>query len=206
VVAYFSEFGCISSPPRLWTEAVALFSSDMNTVWSGGIAFSYFPAESAAGQFGMVTISQDTKTVTTSDDFGRLKTQYGSVSFINSPSQSSVTAATYPSCPASTDTFLASATLPPTPNDAACNCLDNSLSCRFTPATNNYTEIVGQLLNVGCSLLGTAGGSCADIGGNGSTGVYGRIADCDPSTSFYGHEFSFTKDTLIMQPSSSLTS
>lgn len=198
VVAYFSEFGCVSSPPRLWTESIALFSSDMNTVWSGGIAFSYFPAASAAGQFGIVTISQDTKTVTTSADFDSLKTQYGLVSFINTPSQSSASAATYPSCAASSDTFLASATLPPTPNEAACNCLENALSCRFTPATNNYTGIAGQLLDVGCSLLGQAGGSCADIGGNGSTGVYGRIADCDPSTSFFfsGHEFSFTQTTL----------
>lgn len=181
VVAYFSEYGCLSSPARPWTEVVALFSSDMNTVWSGGIAFSYFPAESAAGQFGMVTISSDTKTVTTSDDFNNLKTQYGAVSFINSPSQSSVAAAAYPSCPASTDTFLASSTIPPTPNAAACNCLENALSCQFTAHTSNYTAVVGELLDVGCNLLGQAGGSCADIGGNGSTGVYGRISDCDPT-------------------------
>lgn len=191
VVAYFSEFGCVSSPPRLWTEAVALFSSDMNTVWSGGIAFSYFPATSAAGQFGIVNISQDATTVTTGDDFANLKTEYGLVSFNNSPSQSSVAAATYPSCPASSDAFLASTTLPPTPNEAACDCLENALSCRFTPTTNNYTDIAGALLDVACSLLGQSGGSCADIGGNGSTGVYGRVADCDPSMSFFSrHEFS----------------
>jgi len=181
VVAYFSEYGCLSTPSRPWSEVVALFSSDMNTVWSGGIAFSYFPAQSAAGQFGMVTISSDTTTVTTSDDFNNLKTQYGAVSFINSPSQSSVAAATYPSCPASTDAFLASSTLPPTPNAAACNCLGNSLSCQFTAHSSNYTAIVGELLDVGCDLLGQVGGSCTDIGGNGSTGVYGRISDCDPT-------------------------
>ncbi|CAA7259990.1 unnamed protein product [Cyclocybe aegerita] len=181
VVAYLSEFGCISSPPRLWTESGALFGSDMNTVWSGGIAFSYFPAQSAAGQFGMVTISSDSRTVTTSDDFDRLRTQYGLVTFINSPSQSSVAAATYPTCPASTSTFLASSTLPPTPNEAACNCLESSLSCRFTPATSNYTTVVGELLNVGCSLLGQSGGSCTEIGGNGQTGVYGRLSGCDPT-------------------------
>ncbi|KAJ3506093.1 hypothetical protein NLJ89_g7068 [Agrocybe chaxingu] len=181
VVAYLSEFGCISSPPRLWTESGALFGSDMNTVWSGGIAFSYFPAQSAAGQFGMVTVSSDSRTVTTSDDFDRLRTQYGLVTFINSPSQSSVAAATYPTCPASTSTFLASSTLPPTPNEAACNCLESSLSCRFTPATSNYTTVVGELLNVGCSLLGQSGGSCTEIGGDGQTGVYGRLSGCDPT-------------------------
>jgi len=150
-------------------------------VWSGGIAFSYFPATSAQGQFGMVTISSDGSTVTTSDDFNTLKTEYGLVSFINSPSQSSAGSGTYPACPAQTTDFLASTTLPPTPNDAACNCLESSLSCQFTPATNNYTAVVGELLDVGCSLLGQSGGSCVDIGGNGQTGVYGRISDCDPT-------------------------
>ncbi|PPQ67412.1 hypothetical protein CVT25_005991 [Psilocybe cyanescens] len=182
VVAYFSEFGCITSPPRLWTETVALFGSNMNTVWSGGIAFSYFPATSAQGQFGMVTISSDSKTVTTSDDFDRLKTEYNSISFINSPSQSSAGSSTYPSCPAADSVFLASTTLPPTPNEAACNCLESALSCQFTPSTTNYTAIVGELLDFGCSLLGQEGSSaCNDVGGDGSKGVYGRISGCDPT-------------------------
>ncbi|KAF9056443.1 glycoside hydrolase family 72 protein [Panaeolus papilionaceus] len=181
VVAYFSEFGCILSPPRLWTETQALFSSDMTSVWSGGIAFSYFPAQSAQGQFGMVTISADNTTVTTGEDFDRLKTQYSQVTFIDSPSQSSAGSGSYPSCPASSSTFLASDKLPQTPNNAACNCLKNALSCQFTPQTNNYTAIVGDLINVGCSLLGQSGGSCQDIGGDGQTGVYGRVSDCDPT-------------------------
>ncbi|KAF9478693.1 glycoside hydrolase family 72 protein [Pholiota conissans] len=181
VVAYFSEFGCITSPPRLWTEAIALFSSDMNTVWSGGVAFSYFPAESVQGQFGMVTISTDATTVTTSADFDKLKTEYGLVNFIDSPSQSSAGAASYPSCAAPTSSFLASNTLPPTPNEAACNCVESALGCRFTPTTSNSTAIVGSLLDTGCSLLGSSGGSCADIGGDGQTGVYGRLSGCDPT-------------------------
>ncbi|KAF8807668.1 glycoside hydrolase family 72 protein [Phlegmacium glaucopus] len=182
VVAYFSEFGCITSPPRLWTEVVALFSSDMTSVWSGGIAFSYFPAQSAQGQFGMVTISADGSTITPSGDFTRLQAEYSTVNFTNSPTQSAAGAAVYPSCPASSAAFDASTTLPPTPNDPACSCLEKNLSCQFTPTTNNFTAIVGQLLDVGCSFLAQAGGSCNDIGGNGSTGVYGRISGCDPST------------------------
>lgn len=181
VAAYFSEFGCITSPPRLWTESGAIFSSDMAPVWSGGIAFSYFPATSAQGQFGMVTISADGKTVTTSDDYDRLKTQYGLVSPPNSPAQASATAAAYPTCPTANSTFLASTVLPPTPNQAACGCLENALSCQFTPSTSNYSAIAGTLLDTGCNLLGQAGGSCLDIGGNGTTGIYGRVSDCDPT-------------------------
>jgi hypothetical protein len=181
VVAYFSEFGCITSPPRLWTEVDALFSQNMSDVWSGGVAFSYFPASSVQGQFGMVNISSDQSTVQTSDDFNRLKQHYTQVSPPNSPAQSSAGAATYPSCPTTNTTWVASNTLPPTPNLAACDCLESVLSCRFTPATTNYSVIVGDLLNVGCSLLGQQGGSCDDIGGNGQSGTYGRISGCDPT-------------------------
>ena len=65
----------------------ALFLSPITDTWSGGIAFSYFPAQSGQGQFGMVTI--DGSTVTRSDDFNRLMTQYAQISPPNSPSQDS---------------------------------------------------------------------------------------------------------------------
>lgn len=155
----------------------------MSPVWSGGIAFSYFPASSAQGQFGMVTISTDGNTVTTSADFTSLQQQYALAAPPNSPSMSAAAASSFPSCPSANSTFLASSNIPPTPDLTACACLETNLSCQFTPATANYTAIVGELLNTACSLLGQQGGSCNDIGGNGQTGVYGRVADCDPSKS-----------------------
>ncbi|CAL1696353.1 unnamed protein product [Somion occarium] len=140
VPAYFSEFGCITSPPRLWTETQALFSEPMTDIWSGGLAFSYFPATSSQGQFGMITIGSD-GSVQTSDDFDRLKTQYGQLSPPNSPSQSSAGSTNFPSCPQQNSSFLASTTLPPTPNFAACACLESTLSCQFTPQTPNYGPV-----------------------------------------------------------------
>ncbi|KAG6332809.1 hypothetical protein ID866_6281 [Astraeus odoratus] len=182
VPAYFSEFGCITAgTPRPWTEVSALFSSEMSPVWSGGIAFSYFPASSVQGQFGMVNISSDGTTVTTGQDFDNLKTEYGQAEPPNSPSQSSAGSTSYPSCPAQNSTFLASTQLPPTPSLSACTCLENNLGCQFTPTTSNYTAIVGALLDYGCSLLGQAGGTCNDISGNGTTGQYGLVSQCDPT-------------------------
>ncbi|KAG2129789.1 carbohydrate-binding module family 43 protein/Glycoside hydrolase family 72 protein [Suillus clintonianus] len=181
VAAYFSEYGCITSPPRLWTEVGALFSSQMSPVWSGGVAFSYFPATSVQGQFGMVTISTDGSTVTPSSDFTNLQTQYAAASPPNSPSQSAAGTTSYPSCPQQNSTWLASNTLPPTPNFAACQCLENNLSCQFTPTTSNYTAIVGSLLNYACSLIGQAGGTCAAISSDGTTGTYGAVSECDPT-------------------------
>lgn len=182
VPAYFSEFGCITSPPRLWTETQALFSQPMSDIWSGGLAFSYFPATSSQGQFGIITLGSD-GSVQTSDDFNRLKTQYGQVSPPNSPSKSSAGSTSFPSCPQQNSTFLASTTLPPTPNDAACACLESALSCQFTPKTVNVSDIVGPLLDTACSLLGQAGGSCDSISGNGTAGQYGAVSACDPCKS-----------------------
>jgi hypothetical protein len=181
VVAYFGEFGCNTVTPRVWSEVTAMYSSDMNTVWSGGIAFSYFPARSAAGEFGIVTLSSDGRTVTTTTEFDNLRTQYGGVTLINTPSRASVPASSYSSCPGTIGGITVSSSLPPTPNDAACRCLKTTLSCQFTPATSNYSAVVGDLINNGCSMLGQVSLSCSELGGNGSTGVYGRVSDCDPS-------------------------
>jgi len=181
VAAYFSEYGCVTTTSRVWTEVATLFASPMTDIWSGGIAFSYFPATSSAGQFGMVTISGNT--VTTSTDFSNLKTQYGQISPPNSPSQSSESN-TYPTCPTTNDTWAASTTLPPTPNDASCQCLENELSCRYTPASGENSTaidvITGSLLDYTCSLLGQTGGNCNDIAANGTTGSYGRVSFCPP--------------------------
>lgn len=180
VAAYFSEYGCITSPPRLWTEVAALFSSSMTNVWSGGIAFSYFPAESGQGQFGMVNISGNTVTIST--DFTRLAAQYTNSTPPNSPSQTSTTDSTYSSCPAQDTTFLASSSLPPTPNDPACNCLESGLACNFSPPAGTNTTAVsvinGQLLGTACGLLSSSGGNCNDISSNGTTGSYGRVSFC----------------------------
>ncbi|KAI0374477.1 hypothetical protein BV20DRAFT_1049270 [Pilatotrama ljubarskyi] len=180
VPAYFSEFGCVKQPPRLWTDVPIIFSPPMSDIWSGAVAFSYFPAQSNDGQFGMVTVDGDT--VTPNDDFGRLKAQYSNVTFPTTPSKSDAGSTTFPACPPQNSTWLASNTLPPTPNEAACNCLENIVSCQFTPKTSNTTDIVGSLIDLGCSLLSQQGGNCNDISGNGTTGTYGRVAFCDPAT------------------------
>ncbi len=181
IPAYFSEFGCITSPPRLWTEVATMFASPMTDIWSGGLAFSYFPATSSQGQFGMVTISSDNTTVTTSDDFTRLQAEYGNVTFVNSPSAPGST--TFPSCPTANSTFLASQSLPPTPNDNSCNCLESSLACQFTPTTSNTSAIVGPLLDTACGLLGQVNGNCDAIAADGAAGTYGPVSFCNPCMS-----------------------
>jgi len=56
VATYMSEYGCIFEPPRLWTEVAALAAPPVSDVFSGGVAFSYFPTSDG---YGMVTFSGD---------------------------------------------------------------------------------------------------------------------------------------------------
>lgn len=128
----------------------------------------------------MVNISTDGTTVTPNTDFTNLAAMYNQVSFINTPALSAAPSALYPSCPGQNSSFLASTTLPPTPSDSACQCLEASLSCQFNPQVANTTGIVGPLLDTACSLLGSAGGSCSPISANGTSGVYGEVSSCDP--------------------------
>jgi len=180
IPAYFSEFGCVTSPPRLWTEVQALFGSQMTPEWSGGMAFSYFPA---VGGYGMVNISSDGTTVTVSDDFTRLQQQYSQVSFINSPDSSSAGSNTQATCPAQSANFTASTTLPPTPVDSLCQCAEKTFGCVFDNGNaNNVSVIIGDLLNYACATLPSLGGSCNAIGANGTSGVYGAFSECDPTT------------------------
>ncbi|WVR09251.1 hypothetical protein IAU60_006316 [Kwoniella sp. DSM 27419] len=181
VATYMSEFGCIFRPPRLWTEVAALFSSPVSDVFSGGMAFSYFPTSDG---YGMVTISADGNSVNTSDDFTRLGAQYNATNPPNSPAKSSVTAGTS-TCPDESAALIASTNLPPTPNEAVCNCVNQkSLACKVTQASANSPTIVGDLLNYACSLLGSQTNdtaSCEPIGGNGTSGVYGPLSYCSPA-------------------------
>ncbi|KAJ7463491.1 1,3-beta-glucanosyltransferase [Mycena galericulata] len=185
VVAYFSEFGSENCNPkvRVWTETGTLFTLPMTNIWSGGLAFNYFfPTIDATGkEYGMVAISPDNTIATPNADFTNLVSQYGKISFVNSPAQSAVTASTFGTCPGETPSLQATEVLPPTPNDAECSCLESKLSCVFTPTTADFTGLLGTLTGEVCGDLGQVKGSCNDIGGNGQSGVYGPVAMCDPT-------------------------
>jgi hypothetical protein len=54
VPAFFSEYGCNNpggGKSRVWQETAALYSSQMNQVWSGGIVYEYFEEQN---DFGML--------------------------------------------------------------------------------------------------------------------------------------------------------
>lgn len=87
-------------------------------------------------------------------------------------------------CPAESDTLLASTNLPPTPNQKTCACVnDNSLACHVIPATASNPVLIGSLIDTACSLLGQVNSTVTcegSIGSNGTTGVYGPLSMCSP--------------------------
>ncbi|KZP00750.1 carbohydrate-binding module family 43 protein [Calocera viscosa TUFC12733] len=179
IPAYFSEYGCVADLPRLWNEVPVLYGSQMVGEWSGGLAFSYFPA---VGGYGLVNISSDNTTVITGSDWALLQSELSNVTFINSPTSSSAQTTSPVACPGQNSSFLASTTLPPTPDAAKCACFrESAFSCSYTGSPTD-TGIQGDLFNYVCNALGAEGANCSIIAANGTTGTYGILSDCDPVT------------------------
>ena len=105
VASYLSEYGCNTDTPRTWTEVPAIYGTQMSAVYSGGVAFSYFPTNDPKS-FGMVTINGNT--VNTSADFTNLAAALTNVTLPTTPAQSAVTTLPLSTCPAIGDEWLGS--------------------------------------------------------------------------------------------------
>lgn len=71
VPLFLSEYGCNKSPPRLFTEVEAIYSTDMTNVFSGGLVYEY---SQEANNYGLVKLNGDS--VTKLDDFDNLKSEF----------------------------------------------------------------------------------------------------------------------------------
>lgn len=89
--------------------------------------------------------ADDDDSVETSADFDRLSAEYNRTTGPNSPAQSSQSQMTT-DCPAINGSLLASTDLPPTPDEAVCNCINqNAFACRVRPETAASPAIIGSL-------------------------------------------------------------
>lgn len=88
------------------------------------------------------------------------------------------------SCPKTGDTWQASETLPPTPNQELCSCMMDSLSC---VASDDLKD--KELKNLFGTVCGY-GDSCVGINADATKGIYGAYSMCNPK-----EKLSFAFDT-----------
>lgn len=123
-------------------------------------------------QTGLVTIGSDNK-ATTLSDYDNLSTAMAKAS------PSGVNSASYnPSnspqaCP-TVSTWQAATNLPPTPNDAICQCMVQNLTC--VAKSGLSADSLTTQFNYICDPA--QGNNCGGILGNGTTGVYGAFSGC----------------------------
>lgn len=197
VPAFFAEYGCNTGSSRMFTETLALYSSNMTNVWSGGIVYEYFQATNNFGKLviawycnslliflGLVSLDS-TNQVHTLSDFSVLSSQIAQVTptgvNINSYTVTNTVARDCPTeAPAigaaATSAWEASPTLPPTPNEQLCGCMVNNLTCVAKPGLTS--DVVTSLFGIVCTPVNGAT-VCGGIEANGTTGVYGAYSMCN---------------------------
>lgn len=169
VPVFFSEYGCNEVQPRKFTEVQALYGSDMTGVWSGGIVYMYYQE---ANNYGLVTIQSD-GAVSTMADYGYYSKEINSISPSSAKSSEMTQASATLSCPSEYSNWKGSTNLPPTPDDALCSCMVNSLSC--VAASDVSSEDYSKLFGAICGQI-----DCSGITANGTTGKYGAYSFCSP--------------------------
>lgn len=185
IPVFFSEYGCNRVQPRRFSEVLALYSDEMTDVWSGGIVYMYFQE---TNHYGLVSVNDDGD-VSTLADFGYLSSALASVT-PTSATSADVTAQTDSlfACPATNADWSAVTSLPPTPNDQVCDCVDSSLTCVVDDDVDSedYADLFAYI----CGVI-----SCDDVNANGTSGNYGDYSFCSDKTKlnymlnlYYEHE------------------
>jgi 1,3-beta-glucanosyltransferase GAS1 len=138
-----------------------------------------FIANCFARLAGLVTVSGNS--VSTLADYNALSSQIAASAYPSGVSGGSYTPSNSPaSCPAVATgvatQWEAKDVLPPTPNQAACDCMYQTQQC--FPSTQVLANVssIGSLFGTVCGLNNTA---CAGISSNTLTGVYGPYGMCN---------------------------
>ncbi|KID87785.1 beta-1,3-glucanosyltransferase [Metarhizium guizhouense ARSEF 977] len=172
VPMFFAEYGCNlpnGGDGRTYDETTALYLKNMTDAVSGGIVYEYFQE---TNDYGLVEVSSD-GSVSKRKDFAALQSKISAVDPKGVTMDSYNPTAKVMDCPAVNSSWQASATLPPTPNDSACDCMFKAASC--VPANSLKADDFGDIFGYIC---GSDRSLCAGIDGNFTTGKYGTYSMC----------------------------
>ncbi|EHA56882.1 hypothetical protein MCOR27_006430 [Pyricularia oryzae] len=173
VPVFLAEYGCIDgiggAEGRKWTETTALYSDRMTGTFSGGIVYMYFQEDNDYGLFkasangGGSTMKNFDALVNVMKDVNPKTIEKSSFTSNNKPLD----------CPGIQSNWLAASALPPTPDQAVCECMTKSATC--APSSSLSEKDYGEIFSFICG----AGDSCKGINGNATTGQYGAFHGCD---------------------------
>ncbi|KAI0878757.1 glycolipid anchored surface protein [Hypoxylon argillaceum] len=127
VPVFYSEFGCNTPSPRIFTEIGAIYGSNMTGVFSGGVVYEYSQEDN---NYGLVQVNSD-GTIDLLADFRTLQNQYAKLNFESVQSvKASGKSITPPTCSESLikeDGFNNNFTLP-VPPPGVQKLIDNGIS------------------------------------------------------------------------------
>lgn len=110
---FLSEYGCNKIKPRIFNEVKALYSTQMTSVFSGGLVYEF---TQEPNDYGLVQVNGDN--ITTLTDYDNLKKQFASTD--SPPGDGGYQENLPPStCPERSDIWEASNTLPAVPSAAS---------------------------------------------------------------------------------------
>ncbi|KAK7680074.1 hypothetical protein QCA50_016799 [Cerrena zonata] len=109
----FNDYSwCVN--PRPFTEVESIYSTDMSSVFSGGLVYEY---SEESNKYGLVKISSDNKTVSTNDDFDNLKAEFKKTENPKGDGEYQADLK-YSECPTNSSTWEAKEKVPSTPKGA----------------------------------------------------------------------------------------
>lgn len=180
VPVFYSEFGCNTPSPRVFTEIQSIYGSDMMNVFSGGVVYEF---AQEANEYGLATINDD-GSVELLSDYDSLKNQYLDIDWTSVQSvKASSSSNTAPKCSESLikeDGFSNNFTLPDVPPGAQ-DIIDNGVKGALVgkiidisdysfdysikdASGNTLSVVVSPLADDGTNVVGTNNGTTSSSG------------------------------------------
>ena len=117
VPLFFSEFGCNAKKPRPFTEIEAIYSTDMSSVFSGGLVYEYSEEDN---EYGLVKLGDDDDDddVTPNQDFKNLKNEFNKTENPSGDGGASKDLTGGNNCPSKSSLWNVTEEIPDTPGGA----------------------------------------------------------------------------------------